>query len=962
MKMTIITDFIRSRKVVFGAYFLLAVLHFLLSLGLNYPVITEDEFVYLGFARWIAGEGVMPHFTAGANPMSFGYSLLLVPAYWLFDSPDMIYKAALAINSLVNPLMLFWLYFLLNGFFKAGKQKSLIISLIVCFYPAYMLQSCCAWTDSVMASFFALFFLLLSRVLKKPAFINILLFGLVSVYIFTIHARGVIAPAIALFIFAVLMFGGKIKLYYALPVIGLMAVLTLAALDFGDGLVLKMIGKENVSQKFYSAFENKLIIIAAAVLIVFSLLAFGKNALAAVLSVFTAFISAYFFRNGDMLLFTIFTAGALLTAFSSALYRKRISIINIILLLFSSAAFLIPHFYLADWQAVSKELDLLWGFIFNALGKGYYFSVSTNLVLILGTVFVAAVLFSRYDFRISQILKERTGLLLLSVVFTAAGTLIIVNHSGIFNLGTFRHDRFFYGRYTETVIAPLFAISLYFLSRLSKKQFLYFSAAAILISLIFYAAVTAEYGSYMEGDSVYHNIMSFFLFRIVFMALDFRILTAFAVTGYLAFAFLFRKNTIFGGLFIAGIFTGLSLAVYVYLIRYDNSFVSQRDKIASTVKNLDLPDTLWCESRLDRSHNMVRIQYILPELRVEFFNPKDTVPGSFILAESGYPRFNTNAVLFASEHDGNDFLWYLPDVRDTLSPYLPKYINLDVSDSLLTGIIRKNFMPGNFAGNSLLKIPHFQSDTIKSIFIKAKNDLDKNRFRLLFDSRVILDTVLEKGYFSKDIKIDFSPNNNKSLYENVVQTKKSVILKPGFHIKEEILISPSRDLKMALKKINKYYEIEIKVSFIKEDTCFKGLKLLELIPKGKTVRKLYSMQIRRKEVSELQIFPGYDIFSYRFKGGDTIEIPFQIYDPALSLKDIDSLRLRYIWSDYAFKRTIFKKSISFPQILTEEEPVILSVPVIVPQMQGRAFLNFDIIDKKGKRLNIHSRFLNLIIH
>ena len=58
-----------------------------------------DELGYLGNARYIAGTSHLPDMQ-GTQLYHFGYSLFLLPAFWLFSDPVSTYRAVVVINAL----------------------------------------------------------------------------------------------------------------------------------------------------------------------------------------------------------------------------------------------------------------------------------------------------------------------------------------------------------------------------------------------------------------------------------------------------------------------------------------------------------------------------------------------------------------------------------------------------------------------------------------------------------------------------------------------------------------------------------------------------------------------------------------------------------------------------------------------------------------------------------------------
>ena len=169
-------------------YMALVLLHLLSGLEMRQPLILADELGYLGNARYLAGEGHLPDMR-GSQFYHFGYSLFLLPAFWLFSEPTAIYRAVVVINSLLAAALYFPLFWILSSFAGLGARAARWIAFVCCLYPALLLYSNIAWSESAFVPFFALSVALLGRYLTSRSWRDLLLLTLLAGFLFTIHPR-----------------------------------------------------------------------------------------------------------------------------------------------------------------------------------------------------------------------------------------------------------------------------------------------------------------------------------------------------------------------------------------------------------------------------------------------------------------------------------------------------------------------------------------------------------------------------------------------------------------------------------------------------------------------------------------------------------------------------------------------------------------------------------------------------
>jgi hypothetical protein len=119
-----------------------------LGVGRDGPVIFADETGYLANARVMSG-GVVGQLSL-ANFYRGGYSLLLLPAYWLGDSPQSRYDLALATNALLSSLVFPLLYVLLRRVFTVAVRTAYIAAFLAALYPPLVATTQFAWAESLL--------------------------------------------------------------------------------------------------------------------------------------------------------------------------------------------------------------------------------------------------------------------------------------------------------------------------------------------------------------------------------------------------------------------------------------------------------------------------------------------------------------------------------------------------------------------------------------------------------------------------------------------------------------------------------------------------------------------------------------------------------------------------------------------------------------------------------------------
>jgi hypothetical protein len=173
-----------------GPYVALVILHAVCGWHLHQPRIFADELGYLGHARYLSGTGIFPNMGT-TTYYHFGYSLLLLPAFWMSSAPGATYRAVMITNAVVISLLYFPLRYVLEHAFGSPKALASSIAFVTCLYPAFALQSNFAWAENALIPGYALLVATFARLVRKSSYTVASSFGVLAGVLYTIHPRAV---------------------------------------------------------------------------------------------------------------------------------------------------------------------------------------------------------------------------------------------------------------------------------------------------------------------------------------------------------------------------------------------------------------------------------------------------------------------------------------------------------------------------------------------------------------------------------------------------------------------------------------------------------------------------------------------------------------------------------------------------------------------------------------------------
>ena len=176
--------------------FVLAVaVHLALSRHMRAPIVQADEFGYLDDAHYLARGGPGP-----GMPYTPGYSLLLVPLWWLSSSTATVYRWALELNALLAGATVVLMYLLGRRLRPAVRPAVLVAAVVaVAAYPSFLLVSNIAEAENLLIPGFVCLCLLMLRAGEAPTPANWAAAGAAAGLLVMVHPRALVAAvAVAL--------------------------------------------------------------------------------------------------------------------------------------------------------------------------------------------------------------------------------------------------------------------------------------------------------------------------------------------------------------------------------------------------------------------------------------------------------------------------------------------------------------------------------------------------------------------------------------------------------------------------------------------------------------------------------------------------------------------------------------------------------------------------------------------
>jgi hypothetical protein len=170
-------------------YVALVLLHVFLARHMVQPSIFYDELGYLANARHLASGTPNPALPGEPVLYHWGYSLCLVPVFWLFPDPLAAYRAVLFLNAVLLSALYFPLSYVLHRLLGSSRKLAAAIAFGTCLYPAFVLQSSLAWSENAFIPCYALLIAAQGALLNHRSYPAAVLFGFLAGFLYAVHPR-----------------------------------------------------------------------------------------------------------------------------------------------------------------------------------------------------------------------------------------------------------------------------------------------------------------------------------------------------------------------------------------------------------------------------------------------------------------------------------------------------------------------------------------------------------------------------------------------------------------------------------------------------------------------------------------------------------------------------------------------------------------------------------------------------
>jgi hypothetical protein len=125
----------------------------------------------------------------GTSFFAFGFSLFLLPAFWIFNNPASAYTASLVVSALLMSTVYISLYYVLVSHLGVSSRLAMLVSFVTCLYPPLILRANFTWAENAYVPCFIVLGALFGALLRYKTWRIALAFGLLLGFMYTIHAR-----------------------------------------------------------------------------------------------------------------------------------------------------------------------------------------------------------------------------------------------------------------------------------------------------------------------------------------------------------------------------------------------------------------------------------------------------------------------------------------------------------------------------------------------------------------------------------------------------------------------------------------------------------------------------------------------------------------------------------------------------------------------------------------------------
>jgi hypothetical protein len=922
-------------------YLVLCALHIILGFPMKVPIIWPDEYTYLFMAKYIGGSELLQHVPKSEVTGSFGYSMLISPFFRIFSDPTEIYRAIIAFNGVIASTLYIALFLFMTRIVGASYKQSAVISFIISLYPAYLLQSNYAYTDTLTPAYYIFCIVAFHNLFKNKTFTSALIFAFATGFLNWVHIRMLPFTLVSIVVLSFLVLKKKMNPLHGGISIIIMIVFVMLSAIIGDHLNLALTGKLDTNDRILTS----LISIAEIVLI------------------FTIIItSVYFILKRNILLFLYSMLGLLTGLMVSGEYltilfipialiillvlrifklikTKQIFIASILLF----GIFLLTYFVLPDIGYFTTVLYRIRVWFTNLSGVLYYALFGSFIFTLIGTISIvrelhlitwvdrtpvnvdeitdfSAIEKSGYEF--GRLINNPEGASLLFMLLTALGMVIITVFPSELSAQHYRADHLFYGRYIEVVMAGFLAFGLFRLVKAEAKEYIITLSAAYLSFVILTFFMIFQYGNQITSELAFQSVLSFFPLRAILGNINIVIFsfTAIIISNIVAFGIRFKVR--FGTLILGLAYLVFSLFTYYYVNYYYQIDKQERNKILRYLHN-EFPDIKQVNYDLsiytEKSQNGLNDIWLLPNIKFNFFMPiRNAKLNNLTIASSNYGiSISPDALLFGIEHDGNDHLWIEPgELQDRVKDKIPSYYNIPLNKEYISGVYRSGFYKDSWINGKVeIKTPLVYADSIFKIeFIVGSSDPKPHNLIVWLDGDEVFNQDINQGVWKYNLNL----SSKKKLND----------------IKLKFFSDLTRDFK--------------------DQSRLNGISLLSFkLLSQKDFYKDVIYPIRNDLKSTIIIEPrrNYNLSDLKLSSSDSVEIPMTIRNYGSDIIDFDKgdFYLNYKWDDFIFKREKDSGKLGYKLngILKPGEMREIFIMLKTPAEPAKFFLNFVVTNHDG---------------
>lgn len=883
-------------------YLAFLILHVLMALQMEVPIVVPDEFTYLVKAGHISGfaETTIPK--GITQPTGLGYSLLIAPAFLLFDNPVSIYVAALVINSIIAASLYIWIFVFLKQLFRAADKQAFIISILVSLYPAYLLQSNMAWTDAVTPALFSALLVSFYNIFRRPGYTSVALFAIAVSFLFSIHIRFIPIPFIGIVFLWLLAKKGIVPKNEKSLAVSIIVLLFIISMVFGEKLKLAISGI-NKSDVILVEFLFRRIDLILAVVVIAGMVYFRLSLSVFFISSLASALAGLLFGIPGVLNLTAILVIVLLVGFYAYIkIKKKLNYQKLLYLLSFNALTFLVLFYIQGIWSFADFTEFFYYLYLGASGKLFYIFTSTLGLFFISIISLLSILWKETKFDPDKVFANPDNLKISFLLTCGAALFLIITNDIVEGISEVRPDRLFYGRYIEAFSAPFIAAGIYFVGGTTRKL----KPAAIISSALVLIAIAAliilNYGNHIVSEPSFRNFLSYFVPRTVFGGINVMIFAGGALAGMLLLYFLakmklHRLNYILLALF----FVIPSAITYRYVMQYHQNDRIQNDIILNDLKAAVHTDTVYCDLRLKNSPNLFLYKYKMPG-RVFFLSKvKNDNPGFYLALDDYKSFYNTKSIFLALEYDGEECLWFNGKTTKSISGLMPSFCSLNLMDSLVTGHGMKGFYEERWINaTAKANVQLKRNERLKEITITYFCSRREGQEMILqIAGKNIFKEHIKAGAGSLKIELDqvkFTPNVEFRFFSDLTKDHKSDLI--GIRIDSMIFKCHKRK---------------------------SGIKL-------------------EAERGYIRVAKNFRLGGWNPEAGDSLSVPLHFFNISENSKFV-----RAVWRDFAFKRIA---KIEEEAELSPAKKDRLFYTINAPEKPGKYFLRFETSGKdKTKQLS-----------